>query len=145
MRLLILHDSRIPQTSGRVTWASYNQCRNLVLPENVCFNAFYLEPFLLSELGLITPAGEACGPATRDAASRRRGCSPWQGQERLCALPRAPRKSLMSPLLQGSRSKCKELGFLSPKCYLFPQKRASAVLWGICLQVTFTHRALAKS
>lgn len=72
-----------PSDVRRVTWASYNQCRNLVLPENVCFNAFYLEPFLLSELGLITPAGEACGPVPRDAARRRCGCSPWQGQQHL--------------------------------------------------------------
>lgn len=90
----VINPTRLRNSSDvrQVTWASYNQCHNLVLPENVCFNASYLEPLELVELGLITPSGEVGGTL------------------RAMQQPRASWKSLTHPLLQSSGEKRQDLG-----------------------------------
>lgn len=101
-----------PSDIRQVTWASYNQCRNLVLPENICFNASYLRPFSLLELGLITSAGQACGPVPRDASPEHRG------------------GVLTSPILLSGRNNCSDLGDLGTSIPSIPPEVRLWVLWG---------------
>lgn len=112
----VINPTRLQNSSDirQVTWASYNQCHNLVLPENVCFNASYLEPLQLLKLGLITPAGEARVPSEGCSSEGSSGCE--RAQSSLQAF-----NSTFSAEQQKKIAGVWEI--YSPKSQPFPQKR----------------------